>query len=129
MAPAPASVLAINGGSSSIKFAVYGAGTLPKPSVSGALDRIGRGGTTLSWRATEGASREGHTEVPDDTPATGLLLDWLEAREEFATVKAVGHRVSMGWHIRNRSELPLNCSTNCMAQRPMHRITYHARSR
>jgi acetate kinase len=41
MAPAPASVLAINGGSSSIKFAVYHAGTLPKPSLSGKLDRIG----------------------------------------------------------------------------------------
>ena len=96
MAPAPASVLAINGGSSSIKFAVYHAGTLSKPSVSGTIDRIGRGGTTLSWRATEGASREDHTEVPDDKPATELLIDWLEAREEFAAVKAVGHRVVHG---------------------------------
>ena len=96
MAPAPASVLAINGGSSSIKFAVYHAGTLSKPSVSGTLDRIGRGGTTLSWRATEGASREDHTEVPDDKPATELLIDWLEAREEVAAVNAVGHRVVHG---------------------------------
>ena len=71
MASIPASVLAINGGSSSIKFAVYHAGTLPKPSLSGKLDRIGRDGTTLSWRATDGASREGHTEVADDKPATG----------------------------------------------------------
>ena len=66
MASAPASVLAINGGSSGIKFAVYDAGTLPKPSLSGKLDRIGWDGATLSWRATDGASREGHTEVPDD---------------------------------------------------------------
>jgi acetate kinase len=29
MAPAPASILTINGGSSSIKFAVYRAGTVP----------------------------------------------------------------------------------------------------
>jgi acetate kinase len=96
MASAPASVLAINGGSSSIKFAVYDAGTLPKPSLSGKLDRIGRDGTTLSWRAPDGASREGHTEVPDDKPTTGLLIDWLEAREEFAAVRAVGHRVVHG---------------------------------
>ena len=96
MASIPASVLAINGGSSSIKFAVYHAGTLPKPSLSGKLDRIGRDGTTLSWRATDGASREGHTEVPDDKPATGILIDWLEAREEFAAVRAVGHRVVHG---------------------------------
>ena len=96
MASIPASVLAINGGSSSIKFAVYHAGTLPKSSLSGKLDRIGRDGTTLSWRATDGASREGHTEVADDKPATDLLIDWLEAREEFAGVSAVGHRVVHG---------------------------------
>ena len=96
MAPAPASVLAINGGSSSIKFAVYPAGTLPEALLSGTLDRIGRDGTTLSWRAMEGASREGHTQVPDDTLTTGLLIDWLEAREEFAAVRAVGHRVVHG---------------------------------
>jgi acetate kinase len=96
MPPAPASVLAINGGSSSIKFAVYRAGTSPTLSLSGTLDRIGRSGATLSWRAKEGASVEGHTEVPDDTPAPRLLIDWLEAREEFADVSAVGHRVVHG---------------------------------
>ena len=96
MAPVPASVLAINGGSSSIKFAVIRAGTSGKPSLSGMVDRIGQSGTTLSWRATEGAAREGHTQVPDDKPATGLLIDWLEAREEFADVRAVGHRVVHG---------------------------------
>jgi acetate kinase len=96
MASAPASVLAINGGSSSIKFALYQAGTLQKPSLSGKLDRSGQGKTTLSWRATEGAAREGQTEVPDDKPATGLLIDWLEARQEFANVRAGGHRVVHG---------------------------------
>ena len=96
MAPDPASILAINGGSSSIKFAVNRAGTSRKPSLSGVLDRIGQSGTTLSWRATERAAREGHTEMPDDKPATGLLIDWLEAREEFADVRAVGHRLVHG---------------------------------
>jgi acetate kinase len=96
MAPAPASVLAINGGSSSIKFAVYRAGTVPTLSLSGLLDRIGRRGTTLSWRAKEGAPFEGHAEVPDDMPAPRLLIDWLEAREQFADVRAVGHRVVHG---------------------------------
>ena len=51
---------------------------------------------TLSWRTTEGAPFEGHAEVPDDTPAPRLLLDWLEAREQFADVRAVGHRVVHG---------------------------------
>ena len=51
---------------------------------------------TLSWRATDGASREGYAEVRDDSPAPSLLLDWLEAREQFADVRAVGHRVVHG---------------------------------
>jgi acetate kinase len=96
MAPLPASVLAINGGSSSIKFAVYQTGTLAKPSLSGKLDRSGRARTTLSWRATQGASFEGHTELPDDKPAPRFLIDWLEARKEFAGLRAVGHRVVHG---------------------------------
>jgi len=93
MSPTPASVLAINGGSSSIKFAVYQANPLSKPCVSGKVDRIGLDGTTLSWHAAEG---DGRIDVPDDRPATTLLIDWLEAREEFAAVKAVAHRVVHG---------------------------------
>ena len=115
MAPAAASVLAINGGSSSIKFAVYQGGTPLKPSLSGKLDRINLSGTTLSWHATESRSVDGRMEVPVHEPSTGLLIDWLEAREEFAAVMAVGHRVVHGWRTRIRSESPLNCSTNCTA--------------
>ena len=96
MAPAPGSVLAINAGSSSIKFAVYQADAPRKPSLSGKLDRMGAAGTTLSWRATDGASHEGRAEVPDKTPATALLIDWLAARDEFAAVRAIGHRVVHG---------------------------------
>ena len=97
MAPAPGSILAINAGSSSIKFAVYQADAPRKPSLSGKLDRLGVEGSTLSWRAMEGPSREGRTEVPDKTPSTALLIDWLAAREEFAAVTAVGHRVVHGF--------------------------------
>lgn len=38
----------------------------------------------------------GHTEVAADKPATGLLIDWLEAREEFAAVSPLGHRLVHG---------------------------------
>jgi acetate kinase len=96
MARAPASVLAINGGSSSIKFAVHQAGTPLTPSLSGKLDRIGSGGTTLSWHTTERGSGDGKIEVPEHESASGVLLDWLEARQDFANVKGVGHRVVHG---------------------------------
>ncbi len=72
MGRAPASVLAINGGSSSIKIGVYPAGTVPKALLSGTLDRIGRDETVLSWRATEGIPRGSHAgagrQVRDGPP-------------------------------------------------------------
>jgi acetate kinase len=64
MAPASGSFLAISSGSSSTKFVAYQVGKVPTPSVSGTLDRIGLGGTTLSWRPTEGASRETNRRLP-----------------------------------------------------------------
>lgn len=96
MAQSPTSVLAINVGSSSIKFAVYQIGVRLKPLLYGKFDRLDVGGTTLSWHTIESGSGEGHMEVPDREPGTGRLLDWLEARQEFASIRAVGHRVVHG---------------------------------
>ncbi len=92
----PAAVLAINGGSSSIKFAVYRTAKLLKPSLSGKLERAGLGGTTLSWRTPEHGQENSQPAVPDEEPAAKFLIDWLEARQEFAAVRAVGHRVVHG---------------------------------
>jgi len=96
MAQSPTSVLAINVGSSSIKFAVYQIGVRLKPLLYGKFDRLDVGGTTLSWHTIESGSGEGHMEVPDRVQGTGRLLDWLEARQEFASIRAVGHRVVHG---------------------------------
>ena len=96
MARTPVSILAINGGSSSIKFAVFQVGIALKPLLYGKLDRIGLGGTTLSWHTGDSGSGEGHMEVPDRESGTGLLIDWLEARRAFVAVRAVGHRVVHG---------------------------------
>lgn len=87
----PASVLAVNGGSSTIKFAVYPAGR-EGPSLHGTLD-LGR--SSLSWRTVEGAAGEERMEIRGQK-AGDLLLDWLEPRSEFAEVGAVGHRVVHG---------------------------------
>ena len=91
-----ASVLAINGGSSSIKFAVYPTADLLKPSLSGKLDRVGLTGATLSWQTSEHGPENSQSAVPDGEPAVKFLIDWLEARQEFAAISAVGHRVVHG---------------------------------
>jgi hypothetical protein len=96
MAQAPASAAAMNVGSSSIKFAVYRLGIRLKPLLYGKLNRLDVGGTTLSWHSMESGSGEGRMEIPDREPGTGRLLDLVEARQEFASVRAVGHRVVHG---------------------------------
>ena len=72
---APVSVLAINGGSSSIKFAVYQPEAPLKLSLSGELDRIGSDETTLSWRTLGSEATEQRLDVRDHRAATIGLPD------------------------------------------------------
>ncbi|MFA5264304.1 MAG: acetate/propionate family kinase, partial [Opitutaceae bacterium] len=90
-------VLTINGGSSSIRFAVYEAGKTPRRRFDGKIDRIGFSGTNLIVHDQEGkASAPFRIAVNSHHTAVAFLLDWLEAQPVFATVKAVGHRVVHG---------------------------------
>jgi acetate kinase len=90
-------VLTINGGSSSIRFAVYDAGETPRRRLDGKIDRIGLKGTNLIV-----SDPAGKPQVPvrlaaaDHGTAVGVLLDWLETQPVFASVSAVGHRVVHG---------------------------------
>jgi acetate kinase len=91
-----ASVLTINGGSSSIKFALFGEGGRER-CLHGKVDRIGLDGTTLTFhdetRKEQGSCR---MEASDHRSAAEFLIDWLEARVPFDSVRAVGHRVVHG---------------------------------
>lgn len=90
-------VLTINGGSSSIKFAVFETGATITRRLHGKIDRIGGRETTLSF--TDLASGEKVSEPiggMDHKSATDFLLDWLDRRIGLALLKAVGHRVVNG---------------------------------
>jgi acetate kinase len=94
---APPSVLCINGGSSSIRFALYGTGEALRLLLDGKVDRVGRGGATLTFREPGERSQDsGTVEIEDHESATTFLLNWLERRAGFASVTAVGHRVVHG---------------------------------
>ncbi len=97
MKPAFPSVLAINGGSSSIRFAVYEARETPRRLLGGKIDRIGSSGTNLSVNDLAGRTQV-HLRVAagDHRAAVDFLLDWLDAQPVFASVTAVGHRVVHG---------------------------------
>jgi acetate kinase len=74
MAPTPTSVLTINGGSSSVKFAVYQTGRIAEASVIRS-DRIGLRGMTLSWQTTDGQSDEVRQELQQGVQGVGRLID------------------------------------------------------
>ncbi|MDE2058489.1 MAG: acetate/propionate family kinase [candidate division NC10 bacterium] len=92
-----ACVLTINGGSSSIKFALYSTDQAAEPLLSGKMDRIGVSGTLLSFTdRTRHEQNSLSVEALDHRSAGDILIDWLEQRIGFASVRAVGHRVVHG---------------------------------
>ena len=114
-------VLTINGGSSSIRFAVYDVRDPPRRRLSGRIERIGVKGTTLlvddPTRAEQVALR---LTAADHRTAAVFLLDWLEAHPVFASVKAAGHRVVHGM----KHSDPERVSPKLLAE--LHRITPYA---
>jgi len=93
----PFSVLTINGGSSSIRFALYDQRAPPQRLLDGKVDRIGLSGTNLTVRDSTGKPQDSRTiDLADHRSAVSFLLDWLETQPVFASVKAVGHRVVHG---------------------------------
>lgn len=97
LSPTQETVLTINGGSSSIKFALYQAGSPMQRSLTGIVDRIGSSGTTLTYSDTSRDRQESlDIDVADHSSAADFLLDWLERRVGFAHIRAVGHRVVHG---------------------------------
>jgi acetate kinase len=90
-------ILTINGGSSSIRFAVYEAGDTPRRRLDGKIDRIGLSGTNLIVNDPAGKPQVlRRLAAADHRTAAGFLLDWLVAQPVFASVKAAGHRVVHG---------------------------------
>jgi acetate kinase len=106
--PTHASILTINGGSSSIKFALYQVGEPLKRGLYGKVDRIGLSGTNLTFSDSSGNQKDSLIlESSDTKSATNFLIDWLEKQDGFSSVKSVGHRVVHGMN-RTGPELITN---------------------
>lgn len=90
-------LLSINGGSSSIKFALYQMGEALQCRLTGKVERIGLSGTRLSYKhVLNGQQGEQLLDKSDHTSAVNFLLDWLAQQPGFNQVVAVGHRVVHG---------------------------------
>jgi acetate kinase len=90
-------LLAVNGGSSSIRFAVYAASPTMHRILDGKVDRLGIAGTSLSFNDRV-AKKKGSLRIAGAarTTAVDFLVGWLGKQAAFASVVAVGHRVVHG---------------------------------
>ncbi|MDB5061020.1 MAG: acetate kinase [Mucilaginibacter sp.] len=93
-----AHILTVNGGSSSIKFALYRVENKLVKLFSGALENIGSENTSISTTFERGS-----TAIPSSNhdQAASFLLEWLEKQEGFSKVIAIGHRVVHGMNYSN----------------------------
>jgi acetate kinase len=97
MKPSQTCILTINGGSSSIKFALYQTGEPLEQRLVGKVDRIGLSGTNLTFNDPTRSQQDSRSiQVSDHSSVANFLIDWLEEQNGFAHVKAVGHRVVHG---------------------------------
>lgn len=90
-------ILTVNGGSSSIKFAVFSSASSPRRFFSGQVERIGMPGARLT--ATGGASSKPETHpVTASTFHDGVqsVLTYLRQRLGASAIGAVGHRIVHG---------------------------------
>ena len=97
MKPANPRILTINGGSSSIRFALFKAGAPLRRILEGKVERIGLPEATLRVKGLSPADNFPRTvAAPDHTAAVGALMDWIEKRLGRIALSAVGHRVVHG---------------------------------
>jgi acetate kinase len=95
--PAKACVLTINGGSSSIKFALFDTTPMLRRILAGTIERIGLSDVVFAVKGEEKADNFTRpVTAPNHTAAVGLLMDWIEERIRRGELAAVGHRVVHG---------------------------------
>ena len=92
-----ACVLAVNAGSSSIRFALYDVTGQLLRRLRGKIERIGLSDATLTVDDSTGARAQSRAiDAGDHSGAASALIGWLDEARLLAAVKAVGHRIVHG---------------------------------
>ena len=90
-------MLTINGGSSSIKFALFDASSSPRRVLAGAIERIGSPKATLRVTGPNGTDDSARSvTAPDHTVAVSALMDCIDEHGGRDGLSGVGHRVVHG---------------------------------
>ena len=90
-------VLAVNVGSSSIRFSAYQEGDPPALRLNGKIDRVGSPGVTLTFDdpVSKQKDKRGIGDL-DHALAAEFLIGWLEKQIGLDSISAVGHRMVTG---------------------------------
>lgn len=97
MKSAGSRILIINGGSSSIKFALFEVGAALRRILGGELERIGLPEATLRMTGSNPADNFSRpVTAADHTAAVGALMECIEEHSGRDALAAVGHRVVHG---------------------------------
>lgn len=97
MNAAEESILTINGGSSSIKFALFAANRPLHLKLNGHIERTGMSEAVFRVRsADQDQNFTRQVAAKDHATAVAVLMDWIEQREETGHLMAVGHRIVHG---------------------------------
>ena len=90
-------VLTINGGSSSIKFALYEVDLRLNKLLSGEVENIGQKNAAIRFN-NPGDHQHHKIDIKSDNyeSAANQLIDWLEKQVDFELIKGIGHRVVQG---------------------------------
>jgi acetate kinase len=119
MKPANPLILTINGGSSSIKFAMFVADNPLRRILEGEMERIGLPEAVLRVKGLNPADNFSQpVKAPDHTAAVVVLMDWIEQRSGREALTAVGHRVVHGGPKYNQ---PQRITTEMIED--LHRLT------
>ena len=97
MKPGTSHILSVNGGSSSIKFALFETGDPLRCILAGGIERIGQTDAAMRVKGTnlaDNLSRK--VKASNHAQAVAALMRWIEERGGPAALAAVGHRVVHG---------------------------------
>lgn len=97
MVPENLNLLTINSGSSSIKFSLYKVKEPLERLLYGAIENIGAKKPKFNFTTAYNPQKNSFDiEAKNHEQAANHLVDWLEKRQDFTSVSAIGHRIVHG---------------------------------
>lgn len=98
-------ILTANGGSSSLKFALFSTAQPLVRLASGMIDRIGFPESVMMVAiASNGQSEQWPVKVSTHAASAAVLMDWVDRNVGLGKVRAIGHRVVHGGRKYSRPE-------------------------